>query len=121
MERGGYGGGSGQGYNNFAVPPPNYQQMPNKTGNYNEPPPNYGKQGGGYDSGSGHRGSGGSGNGGGGGSWNDRGGNSYGTRRILGRRRRWRRWRRVRWQRHDHPGGHHLCLRHGSLNHRAGH
>jgi len=44
---GGYGGGSGQGYNNFAVPPPNYQQMPNKTGNYNEPPPNYGKQGGG--------------------------------------------------------------------------
>ncbi|KRK06424.1 RNA-binding protein cabeza isoform X5 [Drosophila yakuba] len=119
MERGGYGGGAGQGYNNFAVPPPNYQQMPNKTGNYNEPPPNYGKQGGGYDSGSGHRGSGGSGGGGGGGSWNDRGGNSYGTRRILGRRR-WRR-RGLRWRRrHDHPGGHHLCLWHGSLYHRAG-
>ncbi|XP_039500546.1 RNA-binding protein cabeza isoform X5 [Drosophila santomea] len=118
MERGGYGGGAGQGYNNFAVPPPNYQQMPNKTGNYNEPPPNYGKQGGGYDSGSGHRGSGGSG-GGGGGSWNDRGGNSYGTRRILGRRR-WRR-RGLRWRRrHDHPGGHHLCLWHGSIYHRAG-
>lgn len=43
----GYGGGAGQGYNNFAVPPPNYQQMPNKSGNYNEPPPNYSKQGGG--------------------------------------------------------------------------
>ncbi|KAH8235775.1 hypothetical protein KR032_007420 [Drosophila birchii] len=76
MDRGGYGGGAGQGYNNFAVPPPNYQQQPNKTGNYNEPPPNYSKQGGGYDSG-GHRGSGGGG-GGGGGSWNDRG-NSYGN------------------------------------------
>ncbi|XP_037724664.1 RNA-binding protein cabeza isoform X3 [Drosophila subpulchrella] len=124
MERGGYGGGAGQGYNNFAVPPPNYQQMPNKTGNYNEPPPNYGKQGGGgYDSG--HRGSGGGGSGGGGGggggggSWNDRGGNSYGTRRILG----WRWRRRRRWlqqRRHDHPGGHHLCLRHGSIYHRAG-
>lgn len=48
---GGYGGGGGGGgagqYNNFAVPPPNYQQMPNKTGNYNEPPPNYNKPGGG--------------------------------------------------------------------------
>ncbi|XP_052849910.1 RNA-binding protein cabeza isoform X3 [Drosophila gunungcola] len=116
MERGGYGGGAGQGYNNFAVPPPNYQQMPSKTGNYNEPPPNYSKQGGGYDSG--HRGSGGGG-GGGGGSWNDRGGNSYGTRWIFGRR--WRRRRGFQWRRHDHPGGHDLCLRHGSIHHRAGH
>ncbi|KRK06423.1 uncharacterized protein Dyak_GE27468, isoform A [Drosophila yakuba] len=41
------------------------------------------------------------------------------TRRILGRRR-WRR-RGLRWRRrHDHPGGHHLCLWHGSLYHRAG-
>uniref|UniRef100_A0ABK9MIT2 RNA-binding protein cabeza n=2 Tax=Glossina morsitans morsitans TaxID=37546 RepID=A0ABK9MIT2_GLOMM len=81
MDRGGYGGNQGGGgYNNFSVPPPNYQMGGGEGGSgpYSKPPPSYNK--GGYDSG--NRGGSGS-NSGGGGGWQDRGmgggGGGYGN------------------------------------------